>query len=160
MLEKWIDRLQQAYNTHRAPEMWGTPQVSPGFFDLLRSKGPLAAWEYLADKERRMGDPSARPEIKAVANLVASTLLILGVRGMKDISIVGKVAFNITLGLLVFAQGDVSHMGFVGEDSSPYEADLSEAEQREVERQFDPEVDGCQMDTIARIYPKELRRRN
>ena len=179
MLERWVDEIQKAYDKNRAPETWGTQQVSPFFFGLLRSEGFLAAWNYLVNKERTMGNPSAPPQIKAVANLTASLLLVLGVREMSGRSdevpgnarkssfrkikeLWGRALFNMTLGLLFFAQGGTTHMGYLGRDPSEwseiYVADLTPDEQKIVEREFNPEIDGCQMDTIARIFPEKLKK--
>jgi len=176
MSERLIDRVQKAYNDNRAPETWGTPQVSPVFFDNLRSEGVRGAWKYLVERERTMGDLSAKPKIKAVANIAGSTLLVLGVRQMSSIGDkelhgaeyvpsakqkVGDVLFSMTLGLLFFAQdGGSTHMGYLGKDPSEWNqrcrADLTGAEQANVESAFDSSQDGCQMDTIARIYPDKL----
>ncbi len=181
MLEKYqqiVGKIEEAYNTHRAPELWGTREVSPWFFKRLRTEGFRGAWNYLVDQERTLGDLNARPEVKAMANLVGSTLLVLGAQGLSGVSEeelhegeyepsirqrVGEAIFNITLGLLFFAQGEVSHMGYLGKDPSQwdqlYEAKLSKKEQQRVEREFDRHIDGCQMDTINRIYPGKLKPR-
>jgi len=178
MSERLVNSVQQAYNNHRAPELWGTLQVSPTFFNRLKGEGLLSAWKYLVEMEQVMGNPYANPELKALANLAGSTLLIMGVRQMSGLSDeelyhakhvpstkqkIGEALFNITLGLLFFAQGGGSyHMGYLGKNPSQwhqaYRANLTRAEQERVEREFDPKLDGCQMDTIARIFPDKLRR--
>jgi len=120
MPERLINKVQQAYNTNRAPELWGTPTVSPDFFDRLRTKGLGNAWNYLIERERALGKSEASPVIKAIANLTGSLLLIFGVRNLSGLSEeelgeanynpslrvrIGEAAFSMTLGLLFFAQG-------------------------------------------------------
>ena len=177
MIERLINNVQQAYGIHRAPETWGTPEVSPYFFNKLRNKrlirGLLSGWNDLVDRERTLGDLDAKPEIKAFANLLASILLVLGVRKMSGISDeerneaeyipsirtkAGEFAFSMTLGLLFFAQGSVTYIVGRGEDGETYSAKLNSQQAAKVADAV-PSVPGCSIDAVAEVCPDKLRLR-
>jgi hypothetical protein len=59
-----INALQRLYNRHRSPTTWGTPEVSPFFFDRWREKGLLQALGYLIEREKDLGRPHIPPVIE------------------------------------------------------------------------------------------------
>ena len=114
--ERGVTSIQKAYEDGRAPEMYGTQKISPSFFDLLRSGGPvfgpIGAISYLYHIQKDVGVPKANPLLKSVANLAASASLALGSRDFKERSAgksrlsqtAGEMVYGWTLGLLFFAQ--------------------------------------------------------
>ena len=64
---------------------------------------------------------------------------------------------------LLDSKGKVIHKGFVGKypytNKPLYTAHLTLAEQKRVEREFNPKIDYCQMDTIYRLRLTDQQRR-
>ncbi|MEM2111479.1 MAG: hypothetical protein QXX08_06340 [Candidatus Bathyarchaeia archaeon] len=116
---KLVNKVQQAYERNRAPEMQGTPKVSPPFFDLLREGGPIygsiAAMTYLVEREKELGAPGVSPVVKAGANIIASAMLSIGLDS------------KYALPLLFYAQGDGGGGGGGGRTNEDWWADIKEA---------------------------------
>lgn len=81
---------------------------------------------------------------------------ILGVPRLDNSSISRRyndLDFNFKLNLLIRLFGGSFHVGNLGSDTlnSPnYMIYLTDAEQKEVDKVFDPKLDNCHMDTIFR----------
>lgn len=82
-MRKIIDTLQARYEKYRSFYTWGTPQVSPFFFDRWRDKGLFQALGYLIEREKSLGNPHIHPVIKAGMNLTGCCLLVIGIETTK-----------------------------------------------------------------------------
>jgi len=153
------DYLQEKYNAHRAPELWGTEEVSPFFFDTWRERGLWSAFLWLTIKEKEMGNPKLPPALKASINLAGSYALTLGVRpdNMDTAGNWQLFAFGATLGMLMDAQETVTSTGLAGDptDSNNNQTvthTMSGKEYDRIAAQFDPKQDRCLADTIQRLH--------
>jgi hypothetical protein len=97
------DILQSLYERHRTPKTWGTPTISPFFFDRWRDKGLFQALGYLVERERELGNPHIHPTIKAGMNLGGCVMLVLGIETTQSPL---KILKSVMYALLFSAQGE------------------------------------------------------
>lgn len=86
-----VSGLQASYNSHRPLELNGTRELSPFFFTRAHQSGPIAAWTFIVNQQRAIGNPHLAPEVKAALNLAGSIILATGVREVAGISHHGRL---------------------------------------------------------------------
>lgn len=160
LLSKIPDKLQEMYGENRAPELWGTEELSPFFFDMWRESGLMSAFLWLVERQKEIGNPNIPPTVKASMNLAGSYVLALGVRPENmDAGYLQLLAFGSTLGLLFMAQGEtVTSTSFAGDpndEENPLQTvthTMSGEEYAKIAAQYDSRKHRCIGDTIHDLH--------